>query len=275
MSDIFSPTTTKTTTLPSWFSTAQQNAGTAAAGALAGATPYGQTAAAPAAQQLSTGDNYFTQAIKSLQGVQAGANPYTPTGQLNTSTPLGQLFSAQNARLDQMLPAIAAKEGAAGIGGGGFGSLRGQTATDTARAGALTTLAEQQAKAALDAQTQAVQAGQAIGNIGQQYNTSAVNLANLQEAGGLPAVAKYADIINALAQAAPKTETATADPGTLQTALNAVNAIGTLSSAVPKTISDIGTLLKTGTDWYKSLMGQTITTPATPGVSDAYPTGAI
>ncbi|NBX21490.1 MAG: hypothetical protein EBR58_09020 [Betaproteobacteria bacterium] len=94
------------------------------------------------------------------------------------------MFASQYAKLDQILPQVTAKEGAAGIGSGNYNSLRGQTAANTARAGALTTLAEQQNQTALNAQTQGIQALQGIGNIGSQYGTTGINLANAQMLAG-------------------------------------------------------------------------------------------
>jgi hypothetical protein len=143
-----------------------------------------------------------------LQDVYQGiSTPFNPDGTPNAQSPLGALFGSQYAKLDQILPQVTAKEGAAGIGSGNFNSLRGQTAVNTARAGALTTLAEQQNQAALNAQTQGIQALQGIGNVGSQYGTTGINLANAQMLGGLPSLAKYSDIINNMGTVIPKTTT--------------------------------------------------------------------
>ena len=143
-----------------------------------------------------------------LEDVYQGiSTPFNADGTPNMQSPLGSLFSSQYAKLDQILPQVAAKEGAAGIGSGNFNSLRGQTAVNTARAGALTTLAEQQNQAALNAQTQGIQALQGIGNIGSQYGTTGINLANAEMLGGLPSLAKYSDIINNMGTVIPKTTT--------------------------------------------------------------------
>jgi hypothetical protein len=202
-------------------------------------------------------NNYFTNAMGTLQGVASGnANPFLPTGQPDTNTTLGNLFASQNANLNQMLPAITAREGAAGIGGGNFGSLRGQTATNTARAGALTTLAEQQNKAALDAQTQAIQAGQAIGNIGSQYNTAGLNLANFQMAGALPTVSKYTDILGSMATTLPKTEEKVTSQGDYKNALSALGAVGALGSSAGFGATDLAKVLggKTGISWLDNMV---------------------
>ena len=207
---VFDTSKETTTELPSWYQTAQSDAATAAKAALTGATPYGSTVLSDVTKNFGAADNPYTQATNNLLAIQKGnASPYNPDGTINTASPLGQLFGAQNAQLNQMLPGITGKEGAAGIGGGNFGSLRGQTATQTARGGALTTLAEQQAQALLNAQNQSIQAGAGVGNLQSQYGTEGINLSNAQLLGGLPAYSKYEDILGAMAPTLNKTSTET------------------------------------------------------------------
>lgn len=269
MSNVFDTSTTTQTSLPSWYTDAQKNAATSATNAFNAAAAPGATVGANLVGGMGQ-DNYFTNAMNTLQGVaSSNTNPFMPSGQPNTNTPLGNLFASQNANLNQMLPAITAREGAAGIGAGGFGSLRGQTATNTARAGALTTLAEQQNKAALDAQTQAIQAGQAIGNIGSQYNTAGLNLANWQMAGGLPTVAKYGDILGSMATTLPKTEEKVTSQGDYKNALSALGAVGALGTAGGFGATDLAKVLsgKTGISWLDSMVsgaGPTIPSSALP-----------
>ena len=270
MSNVFDTSNTIATSLPSWYSDAQKNAATAASNAFNASVAPSATVGADLVKGMSGPNNYFTNAMGTLQDVATGnTNPFLPNGQPNPSSALGGLFAAQNANLNQMLPAITAKEGAVGIGSGGFGSLRGQTATNTARAGALTTLAEQQNKAALDAQTQAVQAAQGIGNVGSQYNTAGLNLANWQMAGGLPAAAKYEDILGAMAPTLPKTQTTTASQGTYGNMLSALNAAGALGSASGFGATDLAKILggKTGISWYDSLFAPSTNNPASTGMS--------
>lgn len=268
MSNVFDTSVSTQTSLPSWYTDAQKNAATSATNAFNAATAPGATVGANLVGGMGQ-DNYFTNAMNTLQGVASNnANPFMSSGQPNTNTPLGSLFAAQNANLNQMLPAITAREGAAGIGGGNFGSLRGQTATNTARAGALTTLAEQQNKAALDAQTQAIQAGQAIGNIGSQYNTAGLNLANWQMAGGLPTVAKYGDILGSMATTLPKTEEKVTSQGDYKNALSALGAVGALGSAGGFGATDLAKVLggKTGISWLDNMVS---------GAGSSIPAGAI
>lgn len=199
--------TSSTTTLPSWFTNAQQNAAQGVTSALSNITPPGQTVGQGVVDTLSGPTNPFAQGISTLADIATGAaNPWLATGAPDTSTTLGGLFAAQNAKLEQILPSIAAKEGAVGIGSGNYGSLRGQTAVDTAKAGALTTLAEQQDKTALDALTQGIQAETAAGNLGTQYGTTGLNVANWQQLGALPS---YVQAANALGNIGAKTDTTT------------------------------------------------------------------
>ena len=256
MSNVFDTSTTTQTSLPSWYTDAQKNAATSATNAFNAAAAPGATVGNDLVNSMGQ-NNYFTNSMNTLQGIASNnANPFMPSGQPNTNTPLGSLFASQNANLNQMLPAITAKEGAVGIGGGNFGSLRGQTATNTARAGALTTLAEQQNKAALDAQTQAIQAGQAIGNIGSQYNTAGLNLANWQMAGGLPTVAKYGDILGSMATTLPKTEEKVTSQGDYKNAVSALGAVGALGSAAGFNSTDLAKVLggKTGISWLDNMI---------------------
>lgn len=208
MAGIFDTSKETSTTMPSWFTNAQSNIANTA-GQVYGATPApGQTALAGVGQTFNAAQNPFTTAMGGLQDVYQGiSTPFNANGTPNAQSPLGSLFASQYAKLDQILPQVTAKEGAAGIGSGNYNSLRGQTAANTARAGALTTLAEQQNQTALNAQTQGIQALQGIGNIGSQYGTTGINLANAQMLGGLPSMAKYSDIINNMGTVIPKTTT--------------------------------------------------------------------
>lgn len=211
---VFDTSSTTTTTLPSWFTTAQQNIATQAPTTYGAVTDPSKTVASGVISAFNDPTtNPFTTAISGLQASQAAnAKPFLATGAPDTSTPLGALFASQNAKLDQILPELSSQVGAGGIASGNMGSLRGQTAINQARAGALTTLAEQQNKAALEAGQQSLTAGNYLGNLGSQYGTTGINLANLEMMGGLPALAKYSDIINAMGPTTNK-EVATVSKG--------------------------------------------------------------
>jgi hypothetical protein len=225
---VFDSSSTVNTTLPSWFTSAQQAIATQAPQTYQAATAPGSTVASGLISDLNSQTaNPFTTAISGLQTAQtANANPFLATGAPNTATPLGGLFASQNAKLDQILPELTAQVGAGGIGTGNYGSLRGQTATNTARAGALTTLAEQQNKAAMDAMQQSIQAGQALGNVGAQYGTTALNTATQEMMGGLPTLAKYSDIINAMGPTTDKSVETTTSKGDYANFLAGLTAIG-------------------------------------------------
>jgi hypothetical protein len=212
--------------------------------------------------------NPFTTAISGLQTAQtANANPFLSSGAPNTASPLGGLFASQNAKLDQILPELTAQVGAGGIGTGNYGSLRGQTATNTARAGALTTLAEQQNKAYMDAMQQSIQAGQALGNVGAQYGTTTMNTANQEMMGGLPTLAKYSDIINAMGPTTNK-EVATVGKGSpYENLLKTLNAAGSAGMAWDKVSSG-----KTGLGWLDKILTSNDVGTIFPGLDPSYNT---
>jgi hypothetical protein len=248
---VFDSSSTVTTTLPSWFTSAQQNIATQAPQTYGAATAPGQTVAAGLVNDLNSQTaNPFTTAISGLQTAQtANANPFLSTGAPNTASPLGSLFASQNAKLDQLLPQITSQVGAGGIATGNYNSLRGQTATETARAGALTTLAEQQDKAYMDAMQQSIQAGQALGNVGAQYGSTGVNVANQEMMGGLPTLAKYSDIINAMGPTTNK-EVGTVNKGSsYENLLKGLQAAGSAGAAWDKLSSG-----STGLSWLDKIL---------------------
>jgi hypothetical protein len=249
---VFDTSSTTTTTLPSWFTTAQQNIATQAPTTYGAVTDPSKTVAAGLISDLgSQTANPFTTAISGLQASQtANANPFLQTGAPNTASPLGALFAAQNAKLDQLLPGLTSQVGAGGIATGNTGSLRGQTAIEQARAGALTSMFEQQNKAAMDAMQQSIQAGQALGNVGSQYGTTALNTATQEMMGGLPALAKYSDIINAMGPTTNK-EVETVNQGsTYENLLKGLNAAGAAGMGIDKLSSG-----NTGLKWLDKILG--------------------
>ena len=241
---------TTQTTLPSWYSQAQSGIADLAKSGYSGAmSATNQTVGNQLFNTFGISGNPFDTATGNLTTIQSGLmNPFLPQDQgggFNMNSPLGALYAAQNAKLDQILPQITAKEGAMGLGGGNFGSLRGQTATGAARAGALTTLAEGQRKAALDAFGQATQAAQAQGNVASQQATSLLPLAKYEQTGGLDALQKYADVIGSASKAMDTKSTITKEGSTLSNIGQIVTALG----AAGKTAEQLraGT---TGIAWY-------------------------
>jgi hypothetical protein len=206
--------------------------------------------AGPMGGGLPTSSNPFMTAMQTLQGVASGAaNPWLENGDPNTKTALGGLFAAQNARLNQILPEVTSQAGAGGIGGGNFGSLRGQTAVNTARAGALTTLAEQQNKAALDAQNYAIAAAKGVGDVGTQYSTSAINTGKEEMGADLNQLAKYSDIINAMGPTMDKTTTTTTKGSSYENLLKGLTAAGQAGVSIDKILKG-----NTGLGWLDDIM---------------------
>lgn len=276
---VFDTSKTTTTTLPSWFSTAQQAVAKQApityggVDGVGGVTDPSKTVASGLISDLNSQTaNPFTTAISGLQTAQnANLNPFLSTGGPDTSTPLGALFASQNARLDQLLPQITSQVGAGGIGTGNYNSLRGQTATETARAGALTALNEQQNKAYMDAMGQSIQAGNALGNVGSQYGTTGVNVANLEMMGGLPALAKYSDIINQMGPTADRTATELTKGSSYENLLKTLNAAGSAGMAWDKISSG-----KTGLGWLDKILSSNDVGTIFPGLDSSYNTeGAV
>jgi hypothetical protein len=255
---VFDTSKTTTTSLPSWFSTAQQGIAKQApityggVEGVGGVTDPSKTVASGLITDLNSATaNPFTTAISGLQTAQnANLKPFLSTGGPDTSTPLGALFASQNARLDQLLPQITSQVGAGGIGTGNYNSLRGQTATETARAGALASLNEQQNKALMDAMGQSIQAGSVLGNVGSQYGTTGVNVANLEMMGGLPALSKYSDIINAMGPSADRTATETTQGSQYENLLKGLNAAYSGGAAWDKISSG-----NTGLSWLDKILG--------------------
>jgi hypothetical protein len=204
LNNILSSTNQVQTTLPSWYDTAQQNIASQAGTALSGAPSFGQTTAQGAVNTLQSGTNPFTQAQGTLNTIgQGAANPWNvdqATGQVtpNINTALGGLFQAQNQQLNQVLPTLTAPAQAAGIGTGGFGGLRADTAVDTAKGNALANLQAQQMTAALQNQQQGVAAGSALGNVGAQGITSGLTTGAAQMNAPFQGATNYANLINAI-----------------------------------------------------------------------------
>lgn len=232
LNDFLTGTTAKTTTLPSWYDTAQQNLVSQAQTGAAAMPQLQNTVAGTAIQNLSGAQNPFLTAQNQLQQIGAGAaNPWLvdqSTGAVtpNTATALGGLFQAQNQQLQQTLPTQIAPQQAAAIGSGNFGSLRGQTAIDTAKANALADLYTKQMQAALQSQQTGVQAGTALGNVGSQGTSTMTTLGQAQQAAPLTAVADLAQILSSVKAPASVTESTQLSPLQMMAALGSTTQAG-------------------------------------------------
>ena len=253
LNSLISDTTASTTTLPSWYDTAQQNIVSQAQSGAAQVPQLQNTVAGGAIQNLSGAQNPFFTAQGQLAQIGSGAaNPWitdTTTGQVtpNTQTALGGLFQAQNQQLNQLMPTAIAPAQAGAIGSGNFGSLRGQTAVNTAKANALADLQAKQFAAALQNQQTGVNAAQGLSNVGSQGTSTMTTLGQAQQASPLTAVSDLAQILGAVRAPATVTQS---------TQLSPLSQIGSLASAVGGTNSGLNAAIKAFTGGnYSSLAG--------------------
>jgi hypothetical protein len=204
LNNLISNTAQQTTTLPSWFDTAQQNVVSQAGSALGAAPSAQNTVGQQAVNALSGPTNAFTTAGGTLQQIASGAaNPWITdptTGQVtpDTSTAMGGLFQAQNQQLNQLMPNITAPVQGANIASGQFGSLRGQTAINKAMGDAQAQLAAQQMQAALTNQATGVNAAQGAGNVAQQNINNLLTTGQYQQAAPFTNVSNYGKILGGI-----------------------------------------------------------------------------
>ena len=228
LNSIISNTAQQTTTLPTWFDTAQQNVVSQAGAANAAAPTPQNTVAQQAVNQLSGPTNAFTNAAGTLQNIAGGAaNPWITdaSGNVspNTNTALGGLFQAQNQQLQQLMPNITAQPNANAIGAGQFGSLRGQTAENKAMADAIAQQNTAQYQAALQNQATGVNAAQGVGNVTQQDINNLLTTGQYQQAAPFTNVSNYGKVLGGIQ--APTTVSN-------QTQLSPLNQVGSLISAL-------------------------------------------
>lgn len=187
LNDLVTNKETSTTSLPSWYSTAQQNLVNQATGVNAPAI--GDTAAQSAVSAFGSGSP-FGAGQNILQSIGTGAaNPWlistdatgAKTVTPNVETPLGGLFQAQTDYLGQILPDIQAEETARAITGGGFGSRMNLSGIARETGKAYSDLAQKQMQSALQNQQTGVSAGVGLGNVGQQQVQSALNTGTFQQ----------------------------------------------------------------------------------------------
>ena len=232
LNDFLTDAQTTTTTLPSWYDTAQKNVINGGQGALSAAPNMAQTTAQGAINTLSGTQNPFTQAQGTLQQISSGAaNPWITgaNGQVtpNTNTALGGLFQAQNQQLRQLMPSqFQAPVTGANIASGNFGSLRGQTAVNKATADAVANINAQQLQAALTNQNTGYQSAAALGNVGQQGINAAMNVGAAQQNAPFQNIGNYASLLGTIN--APTTVTSQKQLG----GLGKINALGNLATGV-------------------------------------------
>lgn len=242
LNNIISNTAQQQTTLPAWFDTAQQNVVSQAGQAYGSAPTPQNTVAQNAVNQLQGPTNAFTQAAGTLQNIATGAaNPWItgPTGEVtpNTGTALGGLFQAQNQQLNQLMPNVTAPVTGANVASGQFGSLRGNTAVEKAKADAMAQLFAQQNQAALTNQATGVNAAQGVGNVTQQDINNLLTVGQYQQASPFTNVSNYGKVLGGIQ--APTTVSN-------QTQLSPLNQVGGLIAALGGTGSGTGILNSLG-----------------------------
>ena len=203
LSSFLSDTTTKATSLPSWYDQAQQKISNSAQAGVNAMPALQNTLAGKAIDTLAGPNNPFAQAGAAAQSIATGAaSPWnvSSTGQVtpNTNTAMGGLFQAQNQQLNQLMPNIKASPEASNLVSGNFGSLRGQTAINKAMGDAQANLFAQQNTAALNNQQTGVAAAGQVGNLANQSITNQTALGQLQQMDPTMQSATLAKIIGAI-----------------------------------------------------------------------------
>lgn len=252
LSDFLTSTSTQSTTMPTWYDTAQQNIANQATTAAGNMPSLQNTVAGGAISNLSGANNPFMQAQNTLGSIaQGAANPWITgaNGQVtpNTQTALGGLFQAQNQQLNQLLPSATAPIQGANIATGQFGSLRGQTAIDKAKADAFANLASEQMKAALQNQQTGVAAGTGLSSVGQQGTQTMTTLGQAQQSDPFTAAANMGKIVGGLTS--PTTVTNA-------TQLSPLQQISAVLASLPATETGANAVLNAlGLGNIKSLLG--------------------
>jgi hypothetical protein len=280
LNSIISNTAQQTTTLPTWFDTAQQNVVNQAGAAMNAAPAPQNTVAQQAVNQLSGPTNAFTNAAGTLQNIAGGAaNPWITdaSGNVspNTNTAMGGLFQAQNQQLQQLMPNITAQPNASAIGSGQFGSLRGQTAENKAIGDAIAQQNAAQYQAALQNQATGVNAAQGVGNVTQQDINNLLTTGQYQQAAPFTNVSNYGKVIGGVQ--APTTVSNQTQLSPLNQIMGAVNLLGgsTGSGGVLSQLFGSGTKGQAGYNpgLFPSIAGYFSKNPSSSG-SDFVPSGA-
>jgi hypothetical protein len=230
LNDLITDTKTEATTLPNWYSKAQE--GVVAKALTAESPAVGDTAAKYAIDSFGP-EGAFASGKGILESIGSGAaNPWLVTTDAtgaetinpNTGTALGGLFKAQQDYLNQILPDIDADTSAGAIAGGGFGSRMNLSGLSNARSKAASDLFQKQMQSALQAQQTGVSAGAALGNIGNQEVQSALNTGTYQQNAPYATPMNLANIISKLN--VPTTKTSSSELGGLNQVLGLLSLTG-------------------------------------------------
>lgn len=237
LNDLVTNKDISTTTLPSWYSTAQQNLVNQATGVNAPAI--GDTAAQSAVSAFGAGSP-FTSGQNILQSIGSGAaNPWLVTTDAtgaqtvkpNVATSLGGLFQAQSDYLGDILPDIQAEETAKAISGGGFGGRMNISGLARETGKAYSDLAQKQMQAALQAQQTGVAAGAGLGNLGQDLVQSAINTGTFQQNAPYAGSTNLANILGKV------------DPGKATTTSRELGGLNQIMGLLTATQGGLGSLM--------------------------------
>jgi hypothetical protein len=252
LNDLLANTEKSEVTLPTWYTTAQQDVANNAKNAMNSAPAFSDTLAAGTISDMKGPNSAFNQGQSALNTIASGAaNPWMQDASGNTvgdpNTAMGGLFNAQSNYLNQILPNIAAAPTAGGVGSGQFGSLRGMTAAQKARGDAFGDLAQKQMTAALQNQATGVTAGTGLSNLGLNEAEAATKLTDVESKYPFAGALNYGNIINAMK--VPETKE-------VQTQLSPLNMVGSILTAVNGTAGSGNTpgtagLIKGVNDLYK------------------------
>jgi hypothetical protein len=269
LSNFFSDTIAKQTVLPAWYDEAQKNIISGAGTALGAAPQFKDTVAQGAINTLQGANNPFAQAQTSLNQIASGAaNPWITdptTGAVtpNTNTAMGGLFAAQQNQLNQTLPFLTSRDQAGAIGSGNFGSLRGQTAIDTAKANALANLQAQQMTAAMQNQQIGTTAATGLGNVGQQGISSGLTAGTAQMNAPFQNIGTYGNLVNAVSVPGQVNEQTQMSPLSQIGAVAGIPAMGTgLLNALGVSGNQLLDIGKGFTNWIGNLNTSSNFTPS-------------
>jgi len=219
INSLISDTTAQTTTMPAWFDQAQQNNVNQALSAAGQVPSFQNTAGGVAVSNLTGASNPFTQAQGTLSSIAQTAatspwitNPATGAVIPNTATPLGGLFQANEQQLQQLIPQTVAPSDAASISGGQFGSLRNQTAADTAIANAQAQMLPGEYQAFLANQQTGINAATGLSGAGAQGTAAETTLGQAQQNAPLAGVKNLSQILGATQVPTTTTQSASLSP---------------------------------------------------------------
>jgi hypothetical protein len=151
---------------------------------------------------------------------------------------MGGLFQAQNQQLEQLLPNITAPVLGSSIASGNFGSLRGETAVNKAKADAQAQLFANQMDAFLKNQATGVTGAANLGNVAQQGISNAMNVGQAQQLAPFTNVANLGKILAGVT--VPTTVTSDVQMSPLSQITSIASALGGGAAGANKLLENLG-----------------------------------